>query len=649
MKTIYYFFLSLFIFFLPLQKLFPQQKNNFQEQIVIAEQKAHASIFDSPAIQATNNYDVKFHRLELIIDPAVYFITGKVTTHFVPTSSLTQLEFDLALSLTVDSVKYNNAPLVFSQLAGGILQINFPSALPALTLDSVTVYYQGPPGTSGFGSFINSIHGASSPVMWTLSEPYGAKTWWPCKQTLNDKIDSVDMIVTTPMIYRVASNGLLISEDTIGVQKKYHWKTRYPIAAYLVAVAITDYAVYSDLVITGTDTLEVLNYVYPEDLANAQSQTPVIIPIIKLYDSLTVDYPFKNEKYGHAQFGWGGGMEHQTMSFMSSFNTPLVAHECAHQWFGDKVTCGSWQDIWLNEGFATYFEGLTAKRLFPATWHDWLQQKKSGIIAQPGGSVWCDDTTSVSRIFDGRLSYSKGAYLLHMLRWTLGDSLFFQSLKNYLNDPQIAYSFGTTQKLKTHLENTGGKDLTIFFDQWYYKQGFPTYDIGWEYKEGVVTVLVDQTQSHASVAFFEMPIPMEFTNGVKDTTIIFNNTSSGETFTVALPFEPTEVYFDPELWILSGNNTVSKKTPLDDGPGHIYFYPNPAVNDKIIIELINYFEPLSSVEIIDALGRTVFKEDYSSLSLNRVEVNLHSFAHGVYHMRVKAGENYAFQKIMKVL
>ena len=280
----------------------------------------------------TNNYDLKYNRCEWQIDPAINYIKGAVTFFFEPlVNNFNQIQFDLSDSLTVDSVKYHSTSLTFAHLTGDLLQITLNTTIPINTLDSLTIYYQGVPAGSGFGSFVHSTH-SGTPIIWTLSEPFGAKDWWPCKNDLIDKSDSIDVIVTVPQGNRVASNGVLISETPSGSNVIFHWKTRYAIASYLVAIGVTNYVQYSNYVpLPAGDSLLVLNYVYPEDLVPAQSQTPDIINVIKLYDSLTIQYPFAKEKYGHCEFGWGGGMEHQTMSFVVNFGHSLIAHECAHQ------------------------------------------------------------------------------------------------------------------------------------------------------------------------------------------------------------------------------------------------------------------------------------------------------------------------------
>ena len=534
----------------------PQSDIEFN-QFVNMEGKVHTNIIQALAPSIPDNYDLKYHRFKWRVDPAVRYIQGSVTSYFTPkTAGFNEVNFDLSISLIVDSVRYHALAAPFVHNAD-VLKITLPSVIPVNNLDSIIVYYHGVPPNNGFGSFTTSTH-SGTPVMWTLSEPFGAKEWWPCKQNLNDKVDSIDVIITTPKTYRVASIGVLLSETLSGSDKIYHWQSHYPIEAYLVAFAVTNYSVYSHYLPMGPgDSLEILNYVYPENLATAQTQTAGILNIISLFDSLTIPYPFANEKYGHCQFGWGGGMEHQTMSFVSNFSHSLIAHECAHQWFGDMVTCGSWEDIWLNEGFATYMEGLSQEFLFPAAWYNWKLSKKNNITSVASGSVLCDDTTSINRIFSSRLSYNKGAYVLHMLRWKLGDVLFFQALRNYLNDPELAFNYAKTPDLINHMETTSGQNLTTFFNQWYYKQGYPSYQIFWHRSGNDVIVKINQSQSHVSVGFFEMPLPIRFTAAGFDTTVVFNHTSSGQIFTRTLNFQATTASFDPNLWILSANNVVT--------------------------------------------------------------------------------------------
>ncbi|TXB66338.1 M1 family metallopeptidase [Phaeodactylibacter luteus] len=551
-----------FIFRCLLLLSLPALANAQEEWVCKSGQALNAmeQLLDFRSSPFTDGYDVKYHRLAWEINPNNYYIEGTVTTYFKPVGSpLTQLYFDFSEALQIDGILYHGQPLAAFSQSNDLLGIPLPEAVPAGTLDSISITYQGAPPANGFGSFAQSTH-AGQPVLWTLSEPYGAKDWWPCKQDLNDKIDSVDILVRTPQAYKTASNGVLQEVIADGESHTYHWKHRYPIPAYLIAIAVTNYATYSDYVpVEGGAPIEVLNYVFPENLASAQQATTATVDIMLLFNELFGLYPFAGEKYGHAQFGWGGGMEHQTMSFMGGFSHLLQAHELAHQWFGDKVTCGSWQDIWLNEGFATYLEGLTYEHgLGPNTWEAWLAGKIDHVTSAPDGAVFVTDTSSVSRIFSSRLSYSKGAMLLHMLRWKLGDEAFFAGVRNYLQDPSLAFGYARTADLQYHLEQAGGQDLDEFFSDWLYGEGYPTYHLRWFQDGATVFVRLQQATSHSSVDFFEMPVPVRFTGGGLDTTLVFEHTEHGQVFTAELPGAAQQAELDPEQKIVSKGNTVAE-------------------------------------------------------------------------------------------
>lgn len=623
------------------------QQNNLQcKDISEHEREAHVKRLTPPAVMAQNNYNIIYHRCYWEINPAVNYIKGAITTIFQPAvSGFNQLEFDLDSTLTVDSVTYHATKVAFVRQAPALVKITLPAVINEGVSDSVVVFYQGKPTGSGFGSFIQSNHN-NVPIIWTLSEPYGAKDWWPCKQNLSDKIDSIDILVKVPAGNRVGSNGVLVSETAVDSSKLFHWKSRYPIATYLVAIAVTNYASYSDFVPMANDTLEVLNYVFPESLASAQNQTKGIVKIIQLYDSLTIDYPFAKEKYGHAQFGWGGGMEHQTMSFMVNFNFGLMAHECAHQWFGDYITCRSWEDIWLNEGFATYFQGLTVQRYFPNDWMNWKKGALTSITSQPGGSVRCDDTTNVGRIFSTRLTYNKGAYLLHMLRWKLGNVNFFNALKNYLNDPKLKGNFAGTTALKKHLETVSGQNLDIFFNQWYYNQGYPSYQVNWTQNGGTVSFTIGQTQSHPSVAFFEMPVPLKFIGSTGDTTIVFNHTSSGQSFTATVNFPVQTILVDPELWLISANNTVVSINEKTNTALNFKLYPNPSQHE-LYIENPEPANAIRKLSLTNGLGQVLVHVEPTEKQGNRLQFPIAGFDSGMYYLKIESDKGIQVLRFVK--
>lgn len=586
----------------------------------------------------TAGYNMKYMRYELSINPAVYNIAGKITYLFEAVeNNLDHIYLDLSTALTVDKVEYHGLSLNFEQSAGDILVIELPSPLAAGVLDSMAITYHGAPPPTGFGSFVQSQH-SGSPIIWTLSEPFGASDWQPCKNGLTDKVDSIDLIIATPIGFRAAANGILVSEEEVDGEMVYFWKHRHPIAAYLIAFAVANYQVYSDLINLSDGTqMEMLNYVYPESINTASSGTANHVQVIEFYDSLFVKYPFANEKYGHAQFGWGGGMEHQTMSFVVNFSWSLLAHETGHQWFGDMVTCGSWEDIWLNEGWAGYMEGLTYERFNSGNWSNWRTSNLNNIVSQPGGSVQVDDTTSVNRIFSSRLTYSKGAYLLHMLRWKLGDEVFFQSARNYLN--QFAYSFAKTPDFQNRLEEDSGENLDEFFADWYYGQGYPSYDILWQQDGDDLYLKISQTSSHSSVSFFEMPLPIRISDISGNAQMLrLEHTENDQVFKVEVPFKVFQVQFDPGLWLISKDNTVKKGTVVADNETRaaeeFRLYPNP-VGDKLFLATQGNLSssPLHWT-LSDLNGRPLRSGHFNGLE--SLEISMENLAAGQYLLSLRS-------------
>lgn len=600
--------------------------------IAEAECKRNSANTPLPEILAINNSDFVYQRCEWRVDPLVNYIDGKITTYFVPNQSISNIQFDLSVALTVDSIVHHHTPLSFTH-NNEILDGQFVSALPGNVLDSVSVYYHGAPDTSVRG-FHLSVHGPNNdPVMWTLSEPYGAKNWWPCKQDLNDKIDSIDILVTAPLWYEVASNGILTNDVTFAVQRQWTWKHRHPIAAYLVCFAVSNYVVYSDFVYDNGDTVEVVNYIYPEDSAWAAAATPDVIQQMILFDSLFGFYPFADEKYGHAQCNFGGGMEHTTITFIGGFWYELFAHELAHQWFGDKVTCGSWEDIWINEGFATYLTGLCYERYAPTLyWKPYIKGKIDHTVSATDGSVFVDDTTNISRIFDARLSYSKGAMVLHQLRWVIGDSAWFAAVYNFINDTSLQFGFARTAQLQWHFEQSSGQNLNWYFSDWYYGEGFPSYQLSWHLNSGdTAVVTVNQTQSHPSVSFYELPLPLYFKNATQDTLVSVQYNTNGQQFSIPLGFTPDSLSFDPDYWLITDSAVVSNviESAL---PNSFSVYPNPA---RDILSFESPLRGICTVKIYDMQGKRVMQLTTTTDGLGRGSVNVSSLSDGCYNVVVQ--------------
>jgi len=636
--------ITVFLFILSPILIFSQFNSNSSIQsIARKERQNYEKTGNNKSGQFVMNYDLLYDRFHWYIDPDTLYIKGNVMSIFRATEDhVSDLTFNLSSQLRVDSVLSHMVHLNFTH-SGNLLTIHCNYAMNTGQIDSLCIYYQGSPDTSGgFGSFLKGYH-HGSPIIWTLSEPYGSGDWWPCNDNLGDKIDSIDMYITTPPLFVAASNGMLAGVYEDSGSKTYHWKHRYPIADYLIGIAVTNYYEFSEYAHFGNDSMEIRNYCYPEDTAIAKENAKFTSGMMEFYGSHFGDYPFKKEKYGHAQFGWNGGMEHQTITFVGSYNFGLIAHELAHQWFGDKVTCGSWHDIWLNEGFATYIPTLLLEYDYNY-FHNWKKSSIQQITSIAGGSVYVYDTTDVLRLFDGRLSYTKGGMLVHMLRYILGDDVFFRAIRKYIDDPRLAYAYARSSDLKRHLEDESGTDLTYFFDEWLYGEGYPVYEINCvRYPENDISLTVYQSTNPLNAGFFRMKIAVKFIGVYKDTTIYFENTRSGQVFWANPGFKVDSVVFNPEYDIITRDSKIYLNTS-EKYPEEIIVSPNP-FKDILSIKQNNIV--IYRIEIYTAKGDTVYISDKIKSAGEESVLTLTNLKSGSYIMRIKTSKGTLYKKLIK--
>ncbi|HEX5153652.1 MAG TPA: M1 family metallopeptidase [Parafilimonas sp.] len=597
---------------------------------------------------SSNNFEVYYYRCNWNIDPAVRYISGSVTSYFKTTALTNKIIYDFTNQLTVDSVIYNNHQTTFSQHTNATLTINFPVVFGKGKKDSVSIYYHGVPPVSGdfTGGFTKTTH-SGVPVIWTLSEPYGASGWWPCRNGLNDKADSMDIYITHPSQYKASSNGVLTGAVTNGSFITSHYKHRYPVASYLVAFAVTNYAIDSSVTIInngqGSNQLLFIQHVYPEHLSSFVNSSTTLLNALKLYSNHFGIYPFIKEQYGQTEFGWGGGMEHQTNSFVTNSGTGLITHELGHQWFGDKVTCGSWQDIWLNEGFATWLADIFYTEKIDTVNHkNYVASDLAYVVSQPGGSVWVNDTTNVNRIFDSRLTYNKGAFLVRMLRWTLGDSLFFKGINNYLTDPKLAYGFARTKDLQRNLQQTSGQNLNYFFNQWFYGEGYPSFTVTWKDSSDhkIYLNVKQKTSVPASVKFFKVPLPVQLSNGrqTKSVTVTLWCMHNNQDFVIDGPGFPVKnVTIDPDNYLISSNNKVIKRKNLRPAEmpavAKITVSPNPV--NSIALVTIENLQGKIQLQLFNNTGTALWSKQLTIQERSaQIQIPFSTYINGNYRLLV---------------
>ncbi len=554
-------------------------------------------------------FDVKYYGLDLSIDPTTQTVSGTLTvTARVVGASISQMELNFLQNMTVQRVTMSGTPSTFTH-QNDIVRINLNKTYNTGELVTAAVSYSAIPSQSGYGAFGFSSH-SGQPMIWSLSEPYGAKNWWPCKDFPSDKADSVDIRVTVPSNLVVASNGALRAVVDGGETKTYWWHEGYPIATYLVSVAIHPYRTFSHYYkYSLTDSMEVKYFVYPDHYEQVQPTYAKTVNMIKIFSELFGQYPFIKEKYGHAEFVWGGGMEHQTCTSLGGYSESLIVHELSHQWWGDMVTCRDFHHIWLNEGFATYSEALYFERLYGTQYyHQYIGYNEY----YGSGTIYVYDTTNVNTIFNSALSYDKASWVLHMLRHVVGDSTFFKILKTYYANTRFQYATATTEDFRDVCEQVSGVNLHPFFHQWIYEEYFPTYSYRWGWvKSGsqyVISLKIDQQQTNT---VFGMPIDITIATAGGDTTLVVYDTLRTQNFQLTINAQPSNLTLDKDDWILkkvtsSGVYDVSS-TPATYSLSQNY--PNP-FNPRTVVK---YQIPDADakhamhvqLKVVDVLGRSV--------------------------------------------
>lgn len=629
--------------------LFAQEENK-----CLLGEKLHSPLFKTDRVMypGDSTFDATYYKLDLNITYTPKYLTGKVTVAAKAINALSSFYLDLYSSMIVDSVKENSTSLSYSH-NGNILTIALGHTVPAGNSFSVDVYYRGYPSSSGFGSFTFGTHNGE-PCIYSLSEPYGARDWWPCKDTPADKADSVDIWITAPSYYTSVSNGTLRDSIVNTGTKTYKWHESYPIAPYLVSVSMANYTRFDQYFkYSSTDSMIVTHYVYPENFTYAKpwlAKTPDMLKILSDRFGL---YPFIREKYGHAQFGWGGGMEHQTCTSLGAFGDILQVHEMSHQWFGDMVTCKTWQDIWLNEGFATYCEGVYTEATSGHDAYVTYMKNKMNSAMSASGSLYVEDISSVSSIFDSNRSYSKGGSVLHMLRGIIGDSLFFQALRTYLHKSNLAYNSVSTSDFQKAVEEVYGASLDYFFNEWVYGKNYPKYFISWSSITGdnstyVTSITVEQT-TNESPALFTMPVQVKLSNGSKDTTVTFFNNKQSQTFSVSTGFKPLQVVFDPNSNIMKVESTTKVDERFSNAEDFMLLqnYPNPFNPTTTIVYYLVHAGNVKLV-IYDAMGREVMVpvNEYSGSGVHEVKINASSLASGVYYYKLAKSDKSLVKSMM---
>jgi aminopeptidase N len=613
-----------------------------------------AELKAAEAVKATvtnqHEFDVIRYRLALEPDFANLSITGTVVIELESlTDGLQHVDLDLYQTMTVTGATVSSAPSTFVH-ENDILSITLPAVANAGDAVELVVHYEGTPQPAGFMGMQFREH-SGVPILATLSQPYFARSWWPCKDVPTDKAE-VQIICEVPANMYCASNGELSGAfDVSPTTKLFVWEENYPITTYLVSVAITEYVGWEETYISPSGQEMTLEYqVFPEHYEAAQVDFERTPQMLDLFAGYFGEYPFIDDKYGMAEFVWEGAMEHQTMSSYGDFLLTgdkfyerLVAHELSHHWWGNLMTLSDWNETWLHEGFATYCEALWLEHV--NGWAAYSEQMRR--ISFNGAGFAGPIIPPVAQF--GHTVYKKGAWVLHMLRHVLGEDDFFAALREYAQLRSSQYANVTTEEFIESIEDSTDRELSWFFDRWLYGEGRPTYAMDWNSKTwgGRHRLTVEIDQVHAG-DLFTMPVDLRVRTTSGDEDFVVWVSSASHAFTFWLDHQPTMVTLDPDNWILNrtAQNPATGAPPAASSAVTLLpAAPNPFNPTTLLRFRLDEQQPVR-LKIYDTRGRVVrvlepgtLPAGIHALPFHGVDHRGNPLASGVYRVLLEAGSS----------
>ena len=497
--------------------------------------------------------DAVHYVFRLALEDSSNKIAGETTITFRLAQGVREVALDLASAagdkgMTVAAVKVGGRSVAFKHTAD---RLTLPLHVPAAANEEVqaVVTYSGVPA-NGL-RLIQNIHGERS--MFSENWPNRARQWLPMIDHPYDKATG-EFIVTAPAHYQVVANGLLVEEqDLEGGTRRTHWKQSVPISSWLYALGVARFAVHHYDVVRGIPQQV---WVFPQDRERGYQ-------IFELTGRKAFEYfsdwigPYSYEKLAHVQAaGLGGGTEHASAIFygekgVAGGRAPVV-HEVAHQWWGNAVTEKDWDDVWLSEGFATYFTHLYTEQFegrdaFVRGLRADVQTILGAQKAAPEQPIIHRNLADMSKVLN-RLVYQKAGWVLHMLRGTIGTEKFWIGIRDYYS--RYRNQNASTDDFRQVMERASGMPLSWFFDQWLTRPGMPTLKGGWRYDAASRKLRVEVSQVK-SPTYYRIPLEIAIGGATGQPRVVkVELTELNHTFVFDNETEPASVTLDPNTWVL---------------------------------------------------------------------------------------------------